>query len=292
MSPFDNLAAVVLLLSLGLTQAEKDPVLHLADRLLASGLAEEAVTEYKRYIFFNSARSANLNSAVDLTYAYGQIATAYRIDGRMDEAVEMLLRAIPAEPKQDERDHWRIQLGVLEMARGQYDLADFTLLKVEMFSQASSARRRAAFFRGVCNVYMGRVDEAKEAFRAFAANGDPQDRQLHRDLEAFLDRSGLMKPKSARTAKWLSTFVPGAGQMYAGYWKDGVHALVLNAATANVVAGSLAARRYMSAIVDSSFLFFRFYGGNRARAASTADTANKARRRDAVAEILRMVEQR
>lgn len=280
-------AVVGLVLCLGAAVQPLDPLLLLGDRLLADGLADEAITEYRRYLFFSrdvpAARTAQ---------AHARIAFAYRGEGQHDKAVESLLEAIAAAADEGERDQWRVDLGVTEMARGRYDLAEFTLLKVEMFSGSGTARARAAFFRGIAGLYVGNVTEARLAFRTYADASNGAGRELGQRISRLLDDAGRRKGKSLRLAKALSSVVPGLGEVYAGDVKGGAGALAANAWAAFVLAQDVIHRQFFDALVGSTAPVVRFYRANRERAVAAARRSNEARGRALVDEILKLVEQR
>lgn len=284
MLTFASVTVAALALALSGTP-RMDPLLLLGDRLLAEGLVDEAITEYKRYIFFKrdlpEARTA---------YAHARIAVAYRSEGRHDKAIDALLEAIAAESDERQRDTWRIDLGVTEMARQRYDLAEFTLLKVEMFSTFAPAKRRAAFLRAICSLSLGKWQEARVAFRTYAQEGDPAAQALGEGIERLLDRAEREKEKSPRLAKTLSSIVPGLGEVYVGEWRGGLNAFAINAWAGFVLTQDIVRRQFLDAVVGSIGRLARFYRANRERAAVAARRFNDKRGRAAVAEILTLME--
>ncbi len=283
MSPFANLVGIGLMAWLAVAPARVDSVLALGDRLQKAGLFDEAITEYKRYIFFNSDRQDN-----EVAYAFGRMAIAYRTQGRLDDATEMFLNAIQAEGDEVRRDDWRVALGVTEMSAGRYDLADFRLLKLEMFSSVAEIRSRAAFLRGVCNLYMGRTDEATKAFQSFTDEGNPEARRLGAEIVKVLSDRRSVQQKSPKVAVRLSTVVPGLGQFYAEDWKNGINALGINFGTIYLVVHDLANRRFGDVFFDSTLLFWRFFSGNREGAAASAERFNSEQGRRMVEMVVRL----
>lgn len=287
MSVFVNVANAGFALWLWVAPAPTDQVLELGNRLLAAGMAEEAITEYKRYVFFNAPTGGDA-----VAHAYAQIAVAHRSLGRHEHAIDALLLAIQAERSPDSRDQRRIDLGIAELARGRYDLAEFALLKVEMFSASVDAQRRAVFFRGICNLYSGKWEEARLAFKKYGGSGDPASRELAARIEELLRPESGLRLKSPGRAKALSSVIPGLGEFYVGQWRGGLNALLINGAAGYVVFQSVAGRRYLEALIDSSMVLGRFYGGNRQRAATAAIRFNEQQGRRLVAQVLALLEVR
>ena len=80
--------------------------------------------------------------------------------------------------------------------------------------------------------------------------------------------------RSPKTAKTLSTFLPGAGQIYAGRCANGVVSALLNGAFFYLLGDSLTEKRW----VDSAFIYLigaRFYWGGRQNAAKFARERNE-----------------
>jgi len=285
MSFFNNILSAGFILWLSVSPGRPDRLLSFADRLLSEGQVNEAITEYKRYVFFNSDEPGNAAG-----YAYYQMGLAYRHQGRWDEAVAALLKSIQAESLEETRDERRIALGVTEIACGRYDQADFTLLKVEMFSPFGEAKKRAAFFRGICNLYTAKWSEAREAFRNYSSGDNLEMRDLGKKVDSLLVQASKKGLKSPRLAKTLSTFLPGLGQIYASDWAGGLNAFVLNAATAYLLVHDLVRLEIQDAVFNSVFLFERFYSGNRQRAEEAAKKYNQNLSRQMAAEILKILE--
>jgi hypothetical protein len=79
---------------------------------------------------------------------------------------------------------------------------------------------------------------------------------------------------SPSTAWWLSTFLPGLGQFYAGGIQQGFHALILNGIDAYIIGLNILKQDYVSAIIFAAFFAERYYSGNRTNAESLAQRAN------------------
>jgi tetratricopeptide (TPR) repeat protein len=291
MSSFGDPAALTLALSLfasPTTQlAAPDRVLALADTLRERGLADDAITEYRRYIFFNSERSGAQTAG-----AYAHMARVYRDTGNRDRELEALEQAIQAEEDDDAREERRVDLAAAHLALGRYDAADFILIKVETFTASDRVKSRAAFLRGVSSLYQGKWDDARAAFARYGAAGDAEARATGERIERMLSSRALPSAKSPALARALSIVVPGSGEMYAGQWRGGVNALLINAATGTLLIRDLAAGQLREALFDFNLLFRRFYAGNRQRAARAVAQFNAAIGEAVVAELLRVVEDR
>jgi TM2 domain-containing membrane protein YozV len=146
------------------------------------------------------------------------------------------------------------------------------LQRVAAFSPSDAARREAGMLMGVCHAFRGRWEEARRAYGA-APRGD---NGALRDLvEARLAPGRMPRVRSPVAAAWLSTFIPGAGQMYAGDWKDGFNALGLNALTAFLLVEGVLDGRYGDVMFVHLAFFERFYFGNRDNARLAVEARNR-----------------
>lgn len=114
--------------------------------------------------------------------------------------------------------------------------------------------------------------ESKEIFR----------RYLHRhhltinveELYAFLKK----KPKNPDKAQLMSFLVPGLGQMYAGYWKQGLVSASLQALALGFGVYHVLNRYYLIGFFTGAGLFQSFYFGGTRRAVLMAEDTNRKRK--------------
>ena len=94
--------------------------------------------------------------------------------------------------------------------------------------------------------------------------------------------------KSRRLARWLSTFVPGSGQIYAGDIGDGLNALCVNLLFGLPLSGSLRDGRYFEVTAELP-QFLRYYEGNRDNAGKQVDRYNDRLNRRYAEEIIELL---
>ena len=271
--------------------ASSDEALALADRLLEQESYDEAVTEYKRFIFFNSK-----SERVD--YALYKMGLAHRAEHNWQVAINAFSDSISATKDLRTIDERRIIFATTLVASGNYSLARLELLKVSEYSQYPSLRLRSLYFDGVASLYMFDWDSAEKAFSAFYKAQQelrpPESEQSYgrmtertREMEAILIKA-RQSYKSAGLAKSLSTILPGMGQMYAGNWRSGLNALVLNGITIGLFANSIYKKDVKDAALISS-ISIRYYMGNRYNAAVSVRKYNESQDRQNASKILNLV---
>jgi len=234
--------------------------LALADRLMELGSYDEAITEYKRFIFFNP-RGEHTG------YALYRMGLAYRACHNWQGAIDAFRASILTTEDTGIADERRIVLATTLIASGNYSLARLELLKVSEFSKYESLRLKSLYFGGIASLYMFDWDAAREAFSSFysveagfkpAPTGRMRERA--REIDSALLKAG-QSYKSIRLARFLSTIFPGLGQIYAGDWRDGLNALALNGLTIGFLANAIYRRDYRDAVLISS-ISIRYYIGN------------------------------
>jgi hypothetical protein len=171
------------------------------------------------------------------------------------------------------------------IASGAYDLVLVELIKVDMQSQSARLRQRARFLRGVAYLYQFKWEQARSVFQVYF-DEIPSAAGAAAEIDAlFLDALNRSQ-KSEKAARLLSTFLPGLGQTYAGDWKNGLNALLLNGVLGYITLDAAIERDYDDALLSFFFLFYRYYAGNRYRAVEAAQTFNDWENRRHVEKIL------
>lgn len=263
----------------------QDMALNLGDKFFKFGNYYDAITEYKRYIFFNSEKKDD-----SISYAYYKIGLAFRNQGAWEEALSELRISIQTAKTERVRDERKIELAVVQIASGNYSAAEFLLIKLEMFSQIPELKQKAAFFRGIALLYSFKWKQANEAFYMYSNNLKDASKGISKHVESLLSNAQNMKHKSPKLAKMLSTVLPGSGQFYAGDWWNGINALLINAATGYLLVNDILKRQYQDAIFNSLFLFGRFYSGNRYHAEEAAKKYNRKVNQKIAASILKTLQ--
>lgn len=240
-----------------------DPAIALGDAFQRSGAFAEAVTEYKRFLFFNpeSARAGE---------AHSRIASCLLAEGRLGEAVGALRLAAAAAGQKTERVERQLELVGALLGAGKDAEAELELLRLQAFS--GDQGRDLPLHLALLRIYQGRWEEAEGALRqAFPENAA----QLQRLRELLADARKL-KLKSPQTARLLSAVLPGAGQAYAGDAPDALNALAVNGGIATLVVASAVNGYYPEAVLLLFFPLKRFYTGNIGNAGRLAQRRNAA----------------
>ncbi len=252
-----------------------DPALQYAGKYFQLGNYYDAITEYKRYIYFNRD-----GQGTDISNAYYKMAISYRNRKEWDQALISMDQSIKTAKTEKEQMERRIDIAVIQISRKKYSAAEHVLLELERSANDKDIMEKSIFFRGICAVYEYKWEEAKSIFEMYYKTcSDMEMFSKKDDIMSLLNRACQMKYKSPSLAKWLSIFIPGAGQIYCGNVADGINALTINVLAGYPMVHHFIKNEYFDSIFYYFILFRRYYKGNKYSAQKLAvqinDTMNK-----------------
>jgi tetratricopeptide (TPR) repeat protein len=253
-----------------------DDILTLADDLSKQGKYDEAITEYKRFIFFNP-------DYADNAQVFYKMGLAYRAEHNWYYALDTIKTSITLTHDPEIANERRFSLATTLLASGNYSLARLELIRILDSTKDSSLSRKALYFSGIASVYAFDWDATARYFNDFYSDSN---NESLKELNLTLKKKSY---KSTTTAKVLSVFIPGAGQFYAGNWRDGLNAFVLNGVIIGFTANSIYKKDYKDALLITFLLLYRYYTGNIYRAEMDVEKHNENVDRRMAKEILRIV---
>ncbi|MFW6131069.1 MAG: tetratricopeptide repeat protein [Candidatus Aminicenantaceae bacterium] len=252
-----------------------DPALQYAEKYFQCGSYYDAITEYKRYIYFNRD-----NDGVDISSAYYKMGISYRNRKEWDQALASIDQSIKTAKTEKEQMERKIDIAVIQISRKKYSAARYVLLELENSTHDKDIKEKSVFFRGICAVYEHEWEKAKRIFEMYYQScSDLQMISKKDDILSLLNSACQMKYKSPSLAKWLSVFIPGAGQIYCGNAADGINALAINVLAGYPMVHHFIKKKYFDSVFYYFILFRRYYKGNKYSAQKSAiqfnDTVNK-----------------
>lgn len=266
---------ILFFLFYGFTATAEEHPLSVGEYFFAQGNYDAAITEYKRFLFFHP-------DDVRIAEVYHNIGLAYRAQGLWTEAITALRTATRHAIDDESKSEYQLVFAVTLIATKDYDLAQLELIKVTLRSPSASLYRRALFLRAVAYIYQFRWEEAREVLKNW--NTDTR-------LDLLFDKAIGMPQKSVKVARILSTILPGAGQIYAGNWRSGVNALLLNSALGFLTIDAALDRHYSDAVLWGVLVFWRYYRGNTLRAGQAAEQFNRQQIQQAADAILQWLQE-
>jgi tetratricopeptide (TPR) repeat protein len=243
--------------------AFSDDVPSIADELAREKRYDESITEYKRFIFFNQENPY-------IAEAHYKMGMSYRAEGNLHQAIAEFDKSIELTKDPNLADQRRLTLATTLIASQNFNLAKLELQKIIDSTRDKSLMRKALYFSGVEAIYQRDWKSTEEYFGGYYLDDKKQIEKL-----ISIIKKTRQSYKSPTTAKLLSAFFPGAGQIYSGYWKDGLNAFVLNGAIIGGVAYNVYKKDYGNALMVAYLLLVRYYNGNIFRAGKDAEKHNQ-----------------
>ena len=254
--------------------AEELP-LSLGRHLAAQGNHDAAITEYKRFLFFHPHDPR-------VSEVYYNIGLAYRAQSLWTEAINSLRIATHYAIDSESKSEYQLELAVTLIATQNYDLAQLELIKVMLRDPSVQRHRRALFLQAVTYIYQFRWEAAREVLRSYTAD---------ERLDVLFDSALKMPQKSVRVASILSKIIPGAGHVYAGDWRGGLNAIVLNGAFGFLAVDAVLDGHYTDAALWVGIVFLRYYRGNTFRAEKAVAQFNLQVSRQAAEALLQRLQE-
>ena len=261
------------------TSAETaDMQYHYAEQLFESGDYRASRLAYKRLLFYYS--DTDFRDIADY-----RVAQSYYYQNENTRA-EGLLRDFPTRhPNSPLRFQSQLMLGQLQFDAGAYALSRTTLFELLNISNDPEVVAAARYLRGWCYIHTTDWNKAISELRQADISQDVGHRgKKARELADILLEETPLPTKSPQVAGWLSTVVPGSGQLYAERIKEGLLAAALNGTFIYLAVDAIRERRYVDC-VGISLIGWRFYWGNRTEARRFTTEYN-AHREQALIETL------
>ena len=246
-----------------------------AEQLFESGDYQAARLAYKRLFFYRP--DTEFRDLADY-----RIAQSYYYQNRPERAEHLFREFLTVHPNSTFRSRSQLMIGQLQFDAGEYSLARTTLFELLHSSEDTEVLAAAHYLRGWCYVYTSDWNKAiTELRRVDTLQTDTFRGKNTRQLADTLFEKTPLLHKSPQIAGWLSTVVPGSGQLYVGRIKEGVLAAVLGGTFIYLVADAIRERRYVDC-AGISLVGWQFYWGNRVEAQRFASEYNAYHERELI----------
>ena len=228
-----------------------------ADSLFKAEEYFNAVTEYKRLLFFDSLKVYEYRADYN-------IGLSYKAGGRWDDAVFYFSKAMGAAPTDSDLYNAGMMIVRCNILRRTIPRALELLEEIEKKVISDVQKEEIYYWRGWAYMFWDRFKEASASF-AKAAGGE--------ELKKLCDTAESEK-YSVTFAKVISYILPGAGEFYTGNFLSGALSLAWNAFFGYLTVNSFIENRIFDGIAVGGLLFLRFYRGNIQNAGNSAIEKN------------------
>lgn len=240
------------------TQSEVRQFLY-ANHLFDQHAYRSAILEYKRLLFYHpDTPKANL--------ARYRIGLSHYHQGNQELAQQKFEDVTQNSPNSPLYLQAQLMLG-----RTYFDAKNYSTARAVFFQMANADAEggiaaQARYLRGWCYIHEQAWFKAIAEFRT--VQGLQPDTPLSQVSTRLADITYANAPlsfKSPQLAQWMSTFLPGAGQVYAGKIENGLISGAISAAIFYLLVDSIREERYVDT-VGICLVGSRFYLDNRANA--------------------------
>ncbi len=272
---------IVLLLSIagllpGLCRAQSESeVYSSAQALFQKKAYEAAITEYLRFGWLYPRSKL-------VWYTRYKIGLSHLAEGN-PELGRKYLEGILNDEKTPFNVKYETQLTLAKsyMKEGENNLAELEFNDLLTYSMRDEQIIETRFWKGwnfLLEYNFGRACSEFEKIREGEAKNFYASKA---SLLAEESRQGLNLPRrSPQLAKWLSTFLPGSGQIYCGKIGQGLISAILNGALGYLTIKAIRDKRYYEGSALYLFVWSRYYWGSRYNAERFAIMYNEKKKRE------------
>jgi len=229
-----------------------------ADSLFEQGNYFDAITEYKRLLFFDGSKQYEF-------IANYKIAMSYKSGAKFDEAIKYFtLSALSSKTKKDLVES-KFQIVRCNILRKTTKNAILLLNSFEKKKDFGNFFSKINYWRGWAYLFSGDFEDAEYYFSKVSFGKVLESLMLQVEKEKY----------SVTFAKIISYILPGAGQFYTGNYVSGVISFGWNALWGYLTLNSFASNRAFDGLAVGSLLWLRFYRGNIQNAESFAKIKNR-----------------
>jgi len=267
--------------SVSLRPAERQ--LLYAEQLFSQQAYESSSLEFKRFLFYHPDTDR-------ADFARYRIAQSYYYQGKRAHAQKLFKDFMETYPNSPLYLHAQLMLG-----RARFDTEDYSAAQVIFFQVVNAdgdkwVAAQAQYLRGWCHLYERNWLKAIAEFRKVRQFQPETPLSLTATQLADTTLASTPLPlKSPRQAQWMSTFLPGSGQLYAGNVRNGLISAVINAAFLYLLVDSIREERYVDA-VGIGLVGWRFYWGGRYSAKQWTIEHNRRIEEDFIRQLKRQSE--
>ena len=246
---------LISLLTIVQPQSEMHRFLY-ADHLFDQRAYRSAILEYKRLLFYHP----DITKADLARY---RIGLSYYHQGNRELARQKFEGVTQNFPNSPLYLQAQLMLGRTYFDAKNYSTARSTFFQIANADAGGETAAQARYLRGWCYIHEQAWFKAIAEFRTVQQlQPDTPLSQVSTQLADMTYANTPLPFKSPRLSQWMSTVLPGAGQIYAGKLENGLISGAINAAVFYLLVDSILDERYVDA-VGICLVGSRFYLGNR-----------------------------
>jgi len=237
--------AVYLFSNIIFSQTPLEVQFRYAEKLFNEEKYFDAVTEFKRLLFFDE-------DSIYIFKANLQIGLSYKMGGKYSEALQYFTLAEISSETHGELYSTKIEIIKTNILAGRTSWALRLIGQLEKNNQYDDKKDELNYWKGWAYIFNDEWEKAAESFGRISPD---------HELKKLAD--DVVKQKYSVTFAKISSFIiPGAGQIYTGNYISGFVSLGWNILWGYLTINSFVKERYFDGIMTGNFLWLRFYSGN------------------------------
>lgn len=216
----------------------------------------DAITEYKRLMFFDENKTYAAEAGLKIAYCY-------KSGGKFDDAIAAFSKM--KENLLVDKTDIEIEIIRLNILRGTFSRAIALIEKIER--EVPEKQNELNYWKGWSYMIADEWQKAADVFGNSRAKGAETLRKLCISVSE--------EKYSLSFARTISYILPGAGHFYTGHFIEGIISLGWNALWGYNVVNAIKADRIFDAVMVGNFLWLRFYTGGSEEAAKFTESENR-----------------
>ena len=226
-------------------KAENEKQKLYADSFFDKQLYFDAITEYKRLMFFDKSESY-------LFMGNYKIGECYKQGAKLDEAIEYFGKSLIYAKSDSQYFVAKIQMFRTNLLRKTLDRAEQILTEIENDYRFIDSTNQINYWKGWLFVFNDNWKRAAYYFGKSNYSGELKTLCENTDKQQY----------SVLKAKIFSYILPGSGQFYTGNYVSGLLSLGWTALWGYITLDAFISNRVFDGFVVGDLLFLRFYRGN------------------------------
>ncbi len=211
------IVSLIFILTTAAVFGEDLKLIKFADSLYNNGDYYRAISEYKRYIFYNDTGEFAKNASY-------KIGMSYMMAGKFDEAADAFDK-VSLDNNGELKFLSLLSESVSVAMKKDYTYSSAVASKVLNDPEGSKYMDKARYVTGFNLINQG---EYSKAMVEFGDIKDPELAKSSASVNALLNKSGEIPTRSPVISGLLSIIIPGSGHVYCGRWTDGIVSFVVN----------------------------------------------------------------
>lgn len=258
------------------SRAQQDSLFEVAQQFAENGSKKRAVLEYERIAFLTDSPAEKVLARIRKAEVLGQMY-AY------EKALKTLLSTPPMFIGDSLKAEYLKKTAFFAILNENFRLAEGQFKRLHFEIEDKSLYQDIILLEVTNQVQLKQFHQADSLLVDHIQNQEFREAitdSLIAISNNLFSRENLPRIKNPEKAERLSTFIPGAGQMYAGYVMDGLQSIFFQLASLSVAAYFGYYGYYFTGYFGGLAVFQKFYFGGKTRAAYLARKRTKAEMAD------------